>query len=270
MIDPGAYIDGLPKDAYDLSPRLRSTYLKEILRSPAHAQYAAANPTRSKSLDWGDWLHIALLEPERWLTGYGAGPPIKRNAKGGKQAWAEVQAENPDVVLIYPQEYDSILKARINAEKVIAELIPDQEYRTEVSGYWLEGLGPHQDEIPPLNMKTRPDILSADHRIMIDVKTTVDARPYPFRRDILKYKYHLQAYMYQRGNEVITGITPEFYFLVVEKSPPFGVKLYELSSEFKLAGFELFNKALTLYAECVESNQWPAYSIQPETLYLPE
>ena len=75
-----------------------------------------------------------------------------------------------------------------------------------------------------LQCKCRPDWISADGGILVDLKTTEDASPREFQRSIAKWRYHVQAGWYMAGIEAAYGTRPSgFIFIAVEKKPPFAV-----------------------------------------------
>ena len=51
----------------------------------------------------------------------------------------------------------------------------------------------------------------------------------------------------------------DFYFVVVEKNPPFGVLIYKSSEEFIAKGWEKCERAIDLYGQAIVTNLWPSY-----------
>ena len=76
--------------------------------------------------------------------------------------------------------------------------------------------------------------------------------------------------MYAAGYEQISGLQLEhFYFLVVEKTAPYAVALYELDAGALTAGRLLYQQALTRFTQCKQSSHWPGYPAEIQSLALP-
>ena len=97
--------------------------------------------------------------------------------------------------------------------------------------------------------------------MIVDVKTTNDASPKAFLNTVIKYGYHRQAAIYIDGyNEVTNGKVDAFFFLVVEKTPPYRVECYTLEDMFINYGREEFHRLLRLEKECRENDFWPHWT----------
>jgi hypothetical protein len=57
------------------------------------------------------------------------------------------------------------------------------------------------DATTGLQCKCRPDWISEDGGILVDLKTTEDASPREFQRSIAKWRYHVQAGWYMAAIE---------------------------------------------------------------------
>ena len=86
-----------------------------------------------------------------------------------------------------------------------AKLIYDIKGQTELSYFW--------DDLGTIKGKCRPDWISDDGSIVVDVKTTTDASPRGFQKSISTWGYHLQLGWYLRGlrKTWFTGRTIYFY-----------------------------------------------------------
>ena len=62
----------------------------------------------------------------------------------------------------------------------------------------------------------------------------------------------------------------EFRFVVVEKSPPYAVNVFDASPEFLARGAEDFKRTLALFARCVAEDHWPAYEPTIKPIGLPK
>lgn len=246
-------------DAYDAIDAINRSTL-EILHksSPAHAlEYLKNPPEATPSLLVGSAIHFACLEPDEF----------KKQVVVVKSRSASAKEANPGKVLILEGDLEVIegIKASLHKNKIIfegvemtpAELIAKSQ--VERSLVWRDG--PTQSLC-----KARPDLICGD--AIIDLKTCTDMNE--VARSAFTYGYHRQASYYLMGlSNACQKISTDFYFLFVEKSAPYGVKMFMADAEFLKRGDEEMRKALNTLSECKKTNNWPCYSKQTEILSLP-
>jgi len=115
------------------------------------------------------------------------------------------------------------------------------------------------DFVPPVSTKC-----------LIDLKTTTDASPDAFSRKLWDLDYHVQAaYYLDLWNEVTGENRTAFVFIVVETEPPYAVSVFNLSGKAICIGRETYVKDLQRMMECLERNEWPAYSNEVVEINLP-
>ena len=125
------------------------------------------------------------------------------------------------------------------------------------------------DAATGLQCKCRPDWLTDDGRLLVDLKTTEDAGR-GFAKSIAQWRYHVQASWYLDGIEQATGTRPEqFLFLCVEKKAPYAVAVYAADAEMIAAGAQTAARDLDVLATCKAASAWPGYSDQIEPISLP-
>lgn len=110
------------------------------------------------------------------------------------------------------------------------------------------------------NCRAMLDWLRDDHEFVDDLKTTVDASPRKAERHIFNYGYDIRAAFYVRAVECEYGVTPGFRWVFVEKSPPYPVSILTLSPEAMDAAHAKVEAAISIWNECLEKDEWPAYS----------
>jgi hypothetical protein len=103
-----------------------------------------------------------------------------------------------------------------------------------------------------------------------DIKSTQNASPASFQRDVFKYGYHIQAAMYWDGMSALGYYPQSFVFSAWEKKPPFATALYYMTEELLEAGRKEYKRLLKIYAECLKTDNWPGYSNSIEPLLLPD
>jgi hypothetical protein len=284
-LEPG--LISLPMEVYQAdpcpSPSLSSGIANILLtQSAAHAWLAhpRLNPFYEREFDsrfdLGSGMHALLLERDYskivWV-----------NAKDWRTSEAkrirdEAQAEGKMPILGHyqPAMEKAVEVARAYIDGTELKGIFDNGI-AEQSLFWTEG---------DIWCRARPDLISADRRIIMDYKTCESAAPDVFGRQIGRMGYDLQAEFYLRGmehccplhrpGEVIVieapagivgafGIgryTATFVFLVQEISPPYACSLISLSNAYREVGRLKVERALKIWDRCTSENSWPVYDTQ--------
>jgi exodeoxyribonuclease VIII len=132
------------------------------------------------------------------------------------------------------------------------------------------------DPVYGLELRIRPDWHIAPCKafrngLILDLKTTTDARPHAFSKKCADFGYDLSASMYREGFQQYyqTEEKPPFILLTAESSIPFNVKQYKASDLFLSVGDVRYNKSKELLAESLLINEWNGYSLEMEDLFLP-
>jgi hypothetical protein len=99
---------------------------------------------------------------------------------------------------------------------------------------------------------------SAGHWAILDLKTTNDASPNKFKWTTKDFHYDLQAawYMALLGLAEQLEEEPEFFWLAVEKKPPYTCVVHQIGGDKLRAAKDLLEQVLTSYITCTESNQY--------------
>jgi hypothetical protein len=213
----------------------------------------------------GTALHTHVLELESWDERYITAPDgVDRRTKAGKELWAAFEAEAEGRTVISRTDLEQVqAMSRAVYRHPAAALLLGMEGIAESTHLWT-------DEATGLECKCRPDWLTSDGSIVVDVKTTEDASPAGFRKSISSWRYHVQAAWYLHGLEQASGIRPEqFIFICVEKKAPHAVAVYAADAEMIEAGGRQALEDLMTLAECKQANRWPSYSERIETISLP-
>lgn len=243
-MEPGLY-SGIESDAYHEGPGVSKSALALILRSPAHYK-AKETKKETPALLFGSAFHEAILEPDSFAAHWHV--TDKKTIKPG---------------LLPQDDYDTIqaMRAHLMAHETAWGLLTG-DVETELSAYW-------KDPIYDVLCKARPDALNKGKQIIVDLKTCRDAREDAVKRDAYAYGWHLQAFWYTYGMQILSKAQHEFYFIAIEKEPPFAVAVYKASDDFIQEGGIQCQKALAIYAECLEKDEWPGYGAEVKSLELP-
>ncbi|MGE0527858.1 MAG: PD-(D/E)XK nuclease-like domain-containing protein [Bdellovibrionales bacterium] len=251
----------LTNTEYHAMSPVGSTSLKNVLRSPAHYLHEKEHPSEpTPAMQFGSACHEALLEPNVFQANAIVMPKFEgTGSRAAKEQWL---LENHGKRVIKADEHADILgmlKA-VQSHKTARALLSGGA--AEESYFW-------QDPDTGIICKCRPDFLRDGH-ILVDIKTTQNADPSDFTKQIANFKYHLQAAFYLDGvSEVVGQRFDQFIIIAIEKSAPYGISVHLLDEATIDAGRFLYKKALKILKECKIKNQYPGYPDQILTTAIP-
>jgi exodeoxyribonuclease VIII len=255
--------------AYHAHPAVSKSHLDLIARSPLHywARYLDPNrvaPEPSPQMRLGTALHTHVLELDRWDQEIAVAPAINRLTKAGKEQWAAFVADAAGRTVITADDAQQVMAmGRSIMRHPGAAMLLGLPGKAETTHMWT-------DATYGIECKCRPDWLTDDGSIVVDLKTTRDASPRGFRRSIGDYRYHVQAGWYMHGVQAATGKRPDqFIFVCVETTAPYAVAVYAADAEMIERGHDHAMRDLAKLAVCKAADHWPSYSEQIETLSLP-
>jgi len=160
------------------------------------------------------------------------------------------------------ESFQTIVKmlTSCHQDAVIKKLIQGIEYQYSI--FW-------KDEKTGLNLKTRPDICKTKKNIIVDVKTTLDGSPEKFSKDMANYDYPFQAVMQIDGVQKsgFMSHVDAYYWLVVEKEPPYSATLYEFDPEDIAWVMDEYDYVLNCVARALKENHFPSYSYRADNKY---
>ena len=248
---------------YNEMKALNYSGAKEILKSPlAYQAWLKAEREETPALKLGRLVHMASLEPHVFDKQVRLAPTWDARTTEGKaikKAFLATLKEGEEY--LDQEEMDEVMSIAEGAQagiETIASMYPDAVRLKEHTV-----TGKHEGAF----IKGRPDLIlhHADGGAIIDIKTTMDAGPESFAKDVAKYKYNLQAAFYLH----MTG-AKRFFFVAVEKKAPFDWAVYELDAEALESGKRMMTSACLTYRECSLYNNWPGYSKDIQTITLPK
>lgn len=253
-------------EEYNAYPAVRGSLLKTLIqRSPAHYLYELENPKNATpAMEDGASIHLATLEPklfqERTVI-----PPIfegrtqkgeittSLNCKEVRDKHDKWYMENNGKNIVTQEKYDQIdgILKSLSKHKRACQLMSDGH--AEESFFW-------KDPETGLWCKSRPDFYREGH-IVVQLKTTENASAESFKKDILKYGYHIGAAMEMDALTAVMGRPFDQYVIIaVERSAPHGVQCFQLGERTLQEGQELFYKGLKTLKLCTDTGVYPAYA----------
>ncbi|APZ81734.1 exonuclease [Rathayibacter phage NCPPB3778] len=263
MTDYDGVVAVLDEKTYHAHPALSSTQARTLLASPARYQWERTHPRvgSSAAFSVGSAVHSLVL---------GVGDPVVSiDADSWRTAaarTARTEAEASGAIAVLASEYAEI---KAMAESVMthadARALFESPGTSEVSVFAT-------DPSSGVRMRARYDRLPEGGDFAVDLKTTAgDASPDGFSKTVVKYAYHYQSAHYFHAYSLATGVFEQrMKFVVVEKSSPHLVGVYELDRQYADIGAKMVRRALDLHAYYTESKVWPDYSYEEPILSPPQ
>ena len=238
---------------HDNTAYIGKSGLDLIARSPAHYWARYLDPNRVRKPDtaaqaFGSLVHTAILEPHKLESLYAVAPDLNKNTNAYKE-WRASQSG----IIVDSSDMQTALRMR---DAVMRNLRARQ--LLELGGATEEAIYAKCPETGAL-VKIKPDRYARAHCIMLDVKTTTDASPRAFAKSVAEYRYHVQDAFYTDVAVWAGGAANWFFFIAVEKEPPYAVAVYQLDSEATDKGRALYRENLNTYAHCLRTGDWHAY-----------
>ena len=212
----------------------------------------------------GTALHTHVLELSRWDAEIAVAPNCDRRTKAGKEAFAAFEADSAGKTVITADDAEVVMQmGRSIMRHSGAAMLLGMAGKAETTHMWT-------DATYGLECKCRPDWLTNDGTIVVDLKTTRDASPRGFRHSITSFRYHVQSGWYLHGVAESTGKRPDqFIFICVETTAPYAVAVYAADAEMIERGYQQAMDDLGKLAVCKAADNWPSYSDQIEPISLP-
>lgn len=270
----GIYKDLSINDYHSNKTHVSSTNFRKARRSLKEFKYYQDGKIEQEGthLDFGNAFELALLDKkgfekevaiyqrEYWISSaLEEKPDLKVPSISAfyQNKKAEFEKNNQGKYLINDTGKESfeVIEEMLKScysDKIIKKLIENIEYQTSI--FWT-------DSITGLKMKTRPDISKINKNVVVDVKTILDGSPESFSKSIGNYDYPFQACMQIDGCEQSGYMNVDkFFWLVVEKTPPYNATLYEFDQSDIRYCTDEYNYVKQQIKNAQESNLFPGYT----------
>lgn len=273
-------IENMPESEYRAHSAVANSDLVTFRRSAAHfeARRRLGSKDTPAKLD-GRALHCAILEPSTFLQRYcvlpADAPRDLRHLRDAKQPsastkeaiawWDEWEARSAGRITLSADDYD----LKMATASAIRQHPALRGYFDAAGQFELSVFATDPDT--GVEVKCRPDLMLniGGYRVVLDPKSTDDARPEYFQPSAYKYGYFQQDAFYTDVCEWAGSPIDLFLFIAFEKEEPFGVKVYEVSDNDIDFGRRQYRTALNGYAECLKSGEFPGYDDSIEVLTRP-
>jgi exodeoxyribonuclease VIII len=234
---------------------LSNSSIKHFRRSPYHFYHHWFGPPIEPTPEmlFGTACHAAVLEPDKFakdfvaVEGDGRTKEVKAIKEAHRSAGFKVLSQSD--------------MNRVHAVKESLLSVPTFKYwlghesaKVEQEAYWSEIFQYENIDAVPCKAKADLIVLGGYANIGIDIKTTMDARPAFFEREIYSRGYAHQAGFYAHA----FGLEA-FEIYAVETEPPYATAVYTFSSMLLKDLYDEMRTAVRSIAECNRKGYWPSY-----------
>jgi PDDEXK-like domain of unknown function (DUF3799) len=258
-LSSGLYLN-LPTSEYHSDDAIGSSTLKTLVtKTPAHLKGAVRK--ESAAFDIGSAFHTLVLEPSKESTIICGGD----DRRGNKWKEAKAEADFSGNIILTADEYDKVFSMRDSLMK------NEDAVRLLTGRAVAEASLFARDKQTDIRCKIRPDLFNYDLNCMVDLKTALTASPEGFSRAIADYGYHIQQAYYQRiwNGYFLDKQSDEFFFIVIEKEPPYLSSVYTLNAMTVMEGHNLVKIGMDIYRKCKASNLWRGYEVGVHQISIP-
>ena len=239
---------------------LSSTNIRTFKKNKKQFEYGLTHELvkQTKAMADGTAVHAFFLERDNFDTDFVIKPADMRlNTKAGKE-WA---LEHQSKIIIDSELGNNLYEMEKSFMDSPAKLIYDIKGQTELSYFW--------DDFGTIKGKCRPDWISDDGNIVVDIKSTTDASPRGFQKSISTWGYHLQLGWYLRGLRKLGLPAEQFIFIAIEKTAPFCVGVYRADQEMINYAMKELDQLMPEIQTAMVSNEFPDYTPEITSIGLP-
>lgn len=239
-------IVGMLNETYHAEEGISSSAVKTVANSTL-AHWKGAVRESKTAWDLGTAVHSLVLEPH--LDYVVCGPDDRRGADWkAKQRAATMNGQ----LLLTSGDYEQAqaMAASVLANETVRLMLENKSTVIEASFF-------ADDPDTGLRLKARPDAFVRDRGLVIDIKTTLDASPRGFEREIRKYCYDMQAAFYLKTLGLANQDADQFLFVAVEKKPPYAVSIHVLSDDYLKYASERVQHTLHVIKQAEAMQDYP-------------
>ena len=277
-ITPGIYHD-ITNEAYHSTNAISASFIKSAVATSLFQARFGKSDINKLVAQIGTATHSEVLEPEK--KNVVLSKEETRRTKAYKEQ--ETACEKAGKVLLTQKDYDLVqgmshgVKVKDDNGKTItigglrndptcSKLLSADDRICEASIFVEHESG--------MMLKCRPDIFSKNMKIMGDVKTTQDASPSGFNREIWKRLYYVQASFYLMVAELAGIEINHFSFLAVQKTYPYLAHYHIIDNQAIEYGKRQVNRTLEDLFHAKQRGEYPTnwgeYTMHPLPDYLTE
>lgn len=235
-------------------PSLNNSTAKVILQSARKAWFShpRLNPAfarkEEQKFDIGQASHAMLLEGRNVIELCEFDDWRTKDARAKRDA-ARLSGKVP----LLTKHRDDVVSMVSAAEAFIPH--------SEIAEYWPDG----ESELTAICeergvwLRSRLDRVTKNRRCIFDYKSTEDANPETFSRQIVRMGYHIQEAFYRRVVRNLGTVQPRFVFLAQSCEPPYECSLHGCDPALQEIADAEVERAIQLWRDCMTKKVWPSY-----------
>jgi len=211
--------------------------------SPRTALYLMKNGIKeTDALIFGRFIHSCCLEPDTVDKEYHLLPSdFNLRSKANKELYQSIidSGKMPikwDMQQKANEMVDRIFESK-NA-KMLLKGIAEKEYFATIDG---------------IEMKSKVDLVNSEKGYILDLKTTLNAEPEAFIKEMENRKYFQQAWLYRHMANLNGENIKKFFFLNITKEMPYTMSIIEVSDEQFQIGEAMFWHSFSLYKQALKT-----------------
>ena len=225
--------------------------LKHFRKSPRHyIEYLTQPFIQSDAMRLGSLVDCLVLEPDRFKELFHLHVRPNMRTNDGKTQMDSIITEAAGRMLI---EDEDLQTAKICVRRLLetpeSAIFFENKRKVQQTIKWTD-----RETGLPCVAKPDFDSIVGDTLFVCDLKTTRDADPDEFNRDIVKLDYILQAGMYLEAYHKRYYKFPEFVFICVETSPPYNISVNYADGKFKNLAKAEIQGTLKAFKRCVDED----------------
>lgn len=222
----------------------------------------------SKVMELGILFDRALLEPDLFKEGVTHWVVPKHITSLNHKAGRDWRRDHPDLFPLKWAELEDIkgMIESVMRHKLARRII--EESSKQESAFAI-----HKDT--GLLRKCRPDARMVENQgrlLLVDLKSTFigGAMAEVWSAHCARMNYHIQDVFYSDIYKDLAGEDPFYIFLVVERRPPYAVRIFDIHEEGRDWARDKYRRALDRFQQCKATGLWPAYPETIERIRLPK
>lgn len=241
----------IPIQEYHSSEAISHSGIIKLLISPEHyLQWQKEGDEPTPAMEFGNAFHSYLLEPDAFNQRYVLAPKFDRRTKAGKEAATQWESENAGKIPLTADQMEAIIAMRESVMRHAGAAKMLEKGEAEISVFWT-------DRSTGIKCRARPDWVFDGG--ILDIKTCLSSGKAGFAKAAANLGYDIQAAFYVDAIREVTGKTVDFFFVAVEKNPPYSTACYKVSENMLEQGRVKYRAALELLRWCQENNEFPGY-----------
>lgn len=261
--DPAVLVNIKDKD-YRGATGLSQSSIKDFIKSPAHylvATEQTSEPTPAMQL--GTAFHAVMLQ-DKPREHYAVKIKMDGRTKDGKAYNEQFALDNAGKAVINTEDEETLFKMResILAHPLASKLAKGLTHKE------FAVFGSIETNFGYVRLKGLIDGYSETEGYILDYKTCEDASPLGFIKAIRDRRYDIQSVQYPWLLNNAKMKVKDFYFVCVEKVPPYAVGVYRIDLDNLIETGKKWAWAINDFCECQNTGKFPAYSDDCITLSL--